>query len=33
MTMNGIISMCCILGFYGICLIGVIYKILTAKHI
>lgn len=32
MTAYGIISMVCILGFYAICLAGVIYKIFTAKN-
>jgi|GEM_PF-1076793 len=31
MTTNGIISMICILGFYGGSLAGVVYKILHSK--
>ncbi len=33
MSTAGIISMVCILGFYGVCLVGVIWKILHSKSI
>lgn len=32
MTTFGAISMICILGFYAICLVGVIYKIMSSKN-